>query len=113
MPRLSAEFFAGACVAPSPVDEAHARVWFECVEETVFGDEDFCFETPALESQEPNHRSQKPMVEAIQAAYLVCLYQNWEGGGASRRRIRRYRFNNLVSVRDLLMKEDSGLMLFR
>jgi hypothetical protein len=53
------------------------------------------------------------MVEAIQAAYIVCLYQNWEGGDASRRRIRRYRFSNLVSVRNLLMKEDSQLMLFR
>jgi hypothetical protein len=83
------------------------------VEEMVFGDEDFCFETPALGSQESNHQPQKRMVEAIQAAYIVCLYQNWEGGDASRRRIRRYRFSNLVSVRNLLMKEDSQLMLFR
>ncbi|KAF3046863.1 hypothetical protein E8E12_003778 [Didymella heteroderae] len=88
----------GACVAPSTDQHAKAKVWFECVEEMVFGDEDFCFEASALGSQNSDHQSQKCMVEAIQAAYIVCLYQNWEGGDASRRRIRRYRFSNLVSI---------------
>jgi hypothetical protein len=37
-------------------------------------------------------------VQALQAAYMVCLYQNWEGSDASKRRIRRYRFAALVSV---------------
>jgi hypothetical protein len=28
----------------------------------------------------------------------VCLYQNWEGTDASKRRIRRYRYSTVVSV---------------
>jgi hypothetical protein len=84
-------------VSPSPHHRQQARVWFDCVEEMVFGDEDFCFERPIF-SNNTNYQSQTAIVQAIQAAYIVCLYQNWEGTDASRRRIRRYRFSNLVSV---------------
>lgn len=40
-------------------------------------------------------------MHTLQAAYMVCLYQNWEGTDASKRRIRRYRFSTVVSVRRL------------
>lgn len=76
----------------------------------VFGDEDFCFETPVFGGQALDHQSHKGMVEAIQAAYIVCLYQNWEGSDASRRRIRRYRFSNLVSVCSPFMRGSMQLI---
>ncbi|KAK3495815.1 hypothetical protein B0T13DRAFT_530519 [Neurospora crassa] len=40
----------------------------------------------------------KRKLQALQASYIVCLYQNWEGSDASKRRIRRHRFNTVVSV---------------
>lgn len=41
----------------------------------------------------------------MQAAYIVCLYQNWEGSDQAKRRIRRHRFATLVSVvRDIGMQ---------
>jgi hypothetical protein len=93
---------AGACVSPDPVDNEDARMWFNCVEEMVFADDDFCrdIEPPAVTdisipvSTPANQRK----LQALQAAYLVCLYQNWEGTDASKRRIRRHRFSTVVSV---------------
>lgn len=64
----------------------------------VFSDEDFCYDSfvSANDSTTPDMRRAK--TQALQAAYMVCLYQNWEGSDMSRRRIRRYRFSTLVSV---------------
>jgi hypothetical protein len=93
----------GACVSPDPVDNEDAKVWFNCVEEMVFTDDDFCrdIESPvssdsAVPLSTPANRRK---LQALQAAYIVCLYQNWEGTDASKRRIRRHRFSTVVSVR--------------
>lgn len=40
----------------------------------------------------------KPKIQALQAAYNICLFQNWEGSDLSKRRIRRNRFSILISV---------------
>lgn len=93
----------GACVSPDPTDNEDAKMWFNCVEEMVFTDDDFCrdIDPPAVVDVESpvstpdNHNK----LQALQAAYLVCLYQNWEGTDASKRRIRRHRFSTVVSVR--------------
>lgn len=77
-------------------DNNDARLWFNAVEEVVFSDDDFCDDFtmhPFLI---------RSRIEAMQAAYLVCLYQNWEGSDQSKRRIRRHRFSTLVSrARDI------------
>lgn len=83
-------------MSPEKTDHEDARMWFNCVEELVFTDEDFNSDfTNQSSSPIIPHRN---IVQAIQAAYMVCLYQNWEGSDASKRRIRRYRFATLVSV---------------
>lgn len=77
-------------------DNEDARTWFNCVEEMVFIDDDF---NSDLTYQSPGDMAmQRRKIQAIQAAYIVCLYQNWEGTDASKSRIRRYRFATLVSV---------------
>ena len=83
-------------MSPEKTDHEDARMWFNCVEELVFTDEDFNSDF-TCQSSSPiiPHRN---IVQAIQAAYMVCLYQDWEGSDASKRRIRRYRFATLVSV---------------
>ncbi|KAH6871499.1 C2H2 type zinc finger domain-containing protein [Thelonectria olida] len=89
----------GACVSPDPTDNEQARPWFNCVEEVVFTDDDFCNDplyTCDSSTLDPLTNIRK--VQALQAGYIVCLYQNWEGADASKRRIRRYRFSTLVSV---------------
>ncbi|KAK4465148.1 hypothetical protein QBC42DRAFT_303669 [Cladorrhinum samala] len=93
----------GACVSPDVVDNEDARIWFNCVEEMVFTDDDFCRDD--IESEMPSQAqalANRRKLQALQAACVVCLYQNWEGTDASKRRIRRHRFSTVVSVaRDL------------
>ncbi|KAF5722896.1 C2H2 transcription factor [Fusarium mundagurra] len=96
----------GASVSPSKTDNEQAKIWFNCVEEIVFTDDDFCNDplnnqdTPLLS---PAQNISK--IQALQAAYMVCLYQGWEGTEANKRRIRRYRFSTVIS-----MARDFGIM---
>jgi hypothetical protein len=91
----------GACVSPDPADNEEVKTWFNCVEEMVFIDEDFCSDALAAGSVIFNPLSNRRKIEALQAAYHVVLYQNWEGTEASKRRMRRYRYSNVVSVSNL------------
>ena len=89
-------------MSPDAADNEDAKMWFNCVEEMVFTDDDFCrdIDPPAeidIESPVSTVDNQRKL-QALQAAYLVCLYQNWEGTDASKRRIRRHRFSTVVSV---------------
>lgn len=77
-------------------DNEDSRTWFNCVEEMVFIDDDFNSDLTYQSSD--NMVIQRRKIQAVQAAYIVCLYQNWEGTDASKSRIRRYRFATLVSV---------------
>lgn len=75
-------------------------MWFNCVEEMVFTDDDFCSDVePSAETNQPaDTLADWRKLQALQASYIVCLYQNWEGVDASKRRIRRHRFSTVVSV---------------
>ncbi|KAL7622130.1 hypothetical protein AAE478_007632 [Parahypoxylon ruwenzoriense] len=89
----------GASLSPDATDNENSKSWFNCVEEMVFTDDDFCsdpFFTSDSTTLSPVTNMRK--IQALQAGYIVCLYQNWEGTDASKRRIRRYRFSTLVSV---------------
>ncbi|ROT34504.1 hypothetical protein SODALDRAFT_329757 [Sodiomyces alkalinus F11] len=96
---LSAMAVIGASISPDPLDNDNARLWFNCVEEMVFNDDDLCSEPLyTLDTGVLIPATQKRKVQALQAAYTVCLYQNWEGTDASKQRIRRYRYSTVVSV---------------
>lgn len=90
----------GACVSPEPTDNELARTWFNSVEEMVFSDDAFCDDAPYCPLVNPVQGIDK--IQALQAGYLVCTYQNWEGNDNSKRRARRHRFNSLVSVHSQL-----------
>lgn len=93
---LAAMALMGACVSPDMPDNEDARMWLNCVEEIVFIDDDFNSDLGyPISSNISIHR---PKLQALQAAYIVCLYQNWEGTDSSKSRIRRFRFANLVST---------------
>lgn len=81
-------------MSPSIEDWDKARLWFNAVEEAVFVSDDFCDDSIVF----PGHTPSLAKIQALQAAYIVCLYQNWEGTDQSKRRIRRHRFSTLVSV---------------
>ncbi|KAF4428780.1 C2H2 transcription factor [Fusarium acutatum] len=99
----------GASVSPSKTDSEQAKIWFNCVEEIVFTDDDFC--NDPLNNQDAlllNPIQNISKIQALQAAYMVCLYQGWEGTEANKRRIRRYRFSTVIS-----MARDFGIMSAR
>lgn len=83
----------GAAVSPEDEDNRQANLWFNAVEEIVFIDDDFYsglngpFALPTLSE-----------IQSLQAAYIVCLYQNWQGTDSSKARIRRFRYSTVVSV---------------
>ncbi|KAJ9245289.1 hypothetical protein DTO169E5_1156 [Paecilomyces variotii] len=76
-------------------------MWFDVVEEIVFDDEwleeDY---TPSTWARNPAGDLKR--LRSLQAAYFVCLFQNWEGSESSKQRIRRHRYNTLIAIaRDL------------
>jgi hypothetical protein len=91
----------GACVSPDPADIEAAKTWFNCIEEMVFIDDDFCSDTLSTDTVPFNPLLNRRKIEALQAAYMVVLFQNWEGTDASKRRMRRYRYSNVLSVSGL------------
>lgn len=81
-------------MSPDEEDTRNVRLWFNCVEEASFADDDF--NRDPLLPFEPTRDT--PKLQALQAAYMVCLYQNWEGTDTSKKRIRRHRFSTVLSV---------------
>lgn len=95
---LSAMILIGAGHSPSTADRMNARFWYDHVEEMVFRDSFF---TLALSTQGTRHmsdNSKRRTVQAIQAAYTVCICQNWDGSLSTRLRIRRRRFGDIITV---------------
>lgn len=90
----------GACVSPYKEDNENVKLWFDRVEEIAFKDEWFQG-NPAFGRV---HQSDISLVrckrlESLQAAYFVCLFQNWEGSDEAKQRIRRYRHSSVAIVR--------------
>ena len=88
LPLLAAMTVIGSCY----INLEDARYWFDVVEDLVFN------ELQSTSNRQQPHRR----VQNIQAAYLTCVYQTWEGGEIARTRIRRSRFRDIVTAsRDL------------
>lgn len=94
---VAAMVILGSCLSPNQQDSENSKVWFDSVEEMVFDDdalqEDFWDIYPDRDASYPSKT-----LEALQAAYFVCLFQNWEGSDTSKRRIRRCRYSTIVAV---------------
>ncbi|KAH7126508.1 hypothetical protein B0J13DRAFT_148897 [Dactylonectria estremocensis] len=88
----------GACLSPDASDRAHANVWFNSMEEVAFNDDNLHDEFVVLSGSMTNRNEISKRLEAIQAAYLICLLQNWEGSKDSKQRIRRHRYTTLIGI---------------
>jgi hypothetical protein len=90
---VAAMVIIGASVSPEAADRENAKMWFNAVEEAVFQDNDFCNDV-----EDPRVSPFAGKLQSLQAAYIVCLFQNWNGTDASKRRIRRFRYGNMIAV---------------
>ncbi|KAK1727994.1 uncharacterized protein BDZ83DRAFT_665526, partial [Colletotrichum acutatum] len=96
---IAAMAVLGACLSPSPSVRANANIWFNSVEELAFLDEALLDESITVDdSISCDDDAVYRRLEAIQAAYLVCLIQYWEGVKPSKRRIRRNRYAVVLDV---------------
>jgi hypothetical protein len=78
----------------------HAKVWFNAAEEIVFNDAAFYtnISDDELRDHHTSGTKSRKMTQVLQAAYAVCLFQNWEGNDLAKKRIRRYRYSIVVAV---------------
>ncbi|RGP78351.1 hypothetical protein FLONG3_3487 [Fusarium longipes] len=106
---VAAMALIGASVSPNKAENEQAKMWFNCVEEMIFTDDDFCRDPQdGQDITVLDPATNVSRIQALQAAYVVCLYQGWEGTEASKRRIRRFRFSTVIS-----MARDFGIMSAR
>ncbi|KAJ9361792.1 transcriptional regulator family: C2H2 zinc finger and Fungal Specific TF [Paecilomyces variotii] len=88
----------GACTSPDIAHRKIAGFWFDIVEELVFTSPLLDFECSRSYSCDCNRPVSRKKLQALQGAYCVCLYQNWDGSDKAKRRIRNQRFTVLVTA---------------
>ncbi|KAL3487398.1 hypothetical protein BJX62DRAFT_228098 [Aspergillus germanicus] len=88
----------GASFAPEEGTHRNAKLWFDSAEELIFADEHFHGAVSTGDRTADDFTIRRDAVKALQAAYLMCLLQNWEGDSNSKRRIRRVRFSMVTSI---------------
>jgi hypothetical protein len=91
---LAPVILMGACMSDVKDERMKGRLYAELVEKLVFSH-------PLLSLYSNcNVVDDKDLSPAkvMQAAYLMCLLQNWEGDDAAKKRIRQYRFITLIAV---------------
>ena len=94
---LAAISLLGACHSPDVEDHFEAQTWFDLVEEWVFASFD---QGPYadLRDEPLGLERRRAAVQTLQAAYSVCIYQNWDGDSRSKWRIRHQRFPVIVDM---------------
>lgn len=95
---LSALILMGASHSPSAVDREDAHFWYDHVEEMVFENPYFLLAISTPGTRQMSGISRRRTVQAIQAAYTMCICQNWDGSLSTRLRIRRRRFGDVITV---------------
>ncbi|KAL4921311.1 hypothetical protein BDW62DRAFT_219468 [Aspergillus aurantiobrunneus] len=87
----------GGSFTPDEAVNRNAKLWLDSAEELIFADEHF---RRAIGNGDGIEGCclRRGAVKALQAAYLICLLQNWEGNDDSKRRIRRARFSIVTAI---------------
>jgi hypothetical protein len=86
----------GACTSADEEDTREVRLWFDVVEKAVFSED--CLQEALTGSSQGHIYSRHELLRALQASFLVCAYQNWEGSNKTKERIRRLRYSMIVAV---------------
>lgn len=97
----------GAALTADELESQQAKYWAPAVEEWVFSAPAFCGksnDSPTGSCTFATY-SVKERLEALQAAYSMLLFINWEGAIAQKKRSRGDRFSHIVSVtRSILLQ---------
>lgn len=110
---LAAMSIIGACLCPRSTDRANANMWFSVLEELAFGDPILLDNTISVQDGKLGDRKAvRRRLEATQAAYLVCVFQNWEGSKDSRLRVRYQGYATLLAVSVWLLWHNNIISFF-
>lgn len=86
----------GGCISPYKADRHIARSLLDIAEGIVFSQSMFSTAATRTEGTDQSHRTQ---ISTLQARYLICIMQKWEGSNETKIRIQRDQFTKFVSVR--------------
>ncbi|KAJ5385291.1 hypothetical protein N7517_003202 [Penicillium concentricum] len=85
----------GGCTSPYKADRHIARSLLDIAEAIVFSQPMFSTTATRAEATDQNHLAQ---ISTLQATYLICIMQKWEGSDESKVRIQRDQFTKFVSA---------------
>lgn len=92
----------GACTSSSEADHRIAISLLDIAETIVFSQPIF-LSTPTTRTEKPTNQKDDghttAKINILQATYLICIMQKWEGKDESKVRIQRDQFTRFVSVR--------------
>lgn len=113
LPLLAALIIVGACHSPNPVDREDAKHWYDAVEDLVYCHLN-CLSVKWTSDKLwlRKKSNQRQVIQAIQAAYAVSVYQNWNGTITAQSRTRRERWDTLVNVCFLITVLDIKVLTF-
>ncbi|OQE45965.1 hypothetical protein PENCOP_c001G08604 [Penicillium coprophilum] len=85
----------GGCTSPYKADRHIARLLLDIAEGIVFSQPMFSTTGIRVECTDQSHLTQ---ISTLQATYLICIMQKWEGSNESKIRIQRDQFTKFVSA---------------
>lgn len=89
----------GACLSPHKAENDFARLLLNCVEEAVFANSSMSRDAMSRDLGSANCSvDDRSRLQSLQAMFLVCVLQNWEGTDEAKRRIRSYRYTTVITV---------------
>lgn len=89
----------GACLSPHRTENEFAKLLLNCVEEGVFADKTVAQGSlPGGLDSKKQPGVDQTRLQGLQAMYLVCVLQNWDGAEEAKRRIRRHRYPAVITV---------------
>ncbi|KAH8886542.1 hypothetical protein GQ53DRAFT_784829 [Thozetella sp. PMI_491] len=96
---LASMALIGACLTSRESDHQYASLLVDIVENWVFSATAFSEDLIDLTLEEDEYASQvSARLDAIRAAYCIALIQTWEGDEGQKRRTRRTRYSEIISV---------------
>lgn len=98
---LIAMTLIGACASTHQPDRQMALLFLDAVESLIFSQP--LFSEPSEPTSTGKHNklgTEIKDVNLLQASYILCILQKWEGSDGARIRIQRDRFTRVVAVRE-------------
>ncbi|CAI7639039.1 unnamed protein product [Penicillium bialowiezense] len=98
LPLLLGIFLTGAVFSPCPHTTSTARDHFDLAEEFIFRNPDFTTVIDGASIGSPAGQYSPVGFHALQAAFSIAVLQTFEGSSSARRRIRTYRYTDIITV---------------